>query len=112
MMSSASAIGWSGRTVTGSMIMPLSDFLTLSISSACCSIVRLRWMTPMPPSCAIAIAIADSVTVSIAALSSGMLSVDAPRQPRADVGVARQEVRRARHQQHVVEREAFRHVIA
>ena len=32
-------------------------------------------MTPMPPSCAMAIAMADSVTVSIAALSSGMFNV-------------------------------------
>ena len=30
-------------------------------------------MTPMPPSCAMAIAVRDSVTVSIAALMSGML---------------------------------------
>jgi hypothetical protein len=34
----------------------------------------LRWRIPMPPSRAIAIAIPDSVTVSIAALASGIFS--------------------------------------
>ena len=33
----------------------------------------LLWMTPMPPSCAMAMAVRDSVTVSMAELSSGML---------------------------------------
>ena len=32
-------------------------------------------MTPMPPCCAMAMAISDSVTVSIAALSSGTFSL-------------------------------------
>ena len=35
---------------------------------------RLRCSTPMPPSRAIAMAIRDSVTVSIAALTSGIFS--------------------------------------
>ena len=35
--------------VTGSRIMPLSDFFTFSTSSACSSIERLRCTTPMPP---------------------------------------------------------------
>jgi hypothetical protein len=36
---------------------------------------RLRWMTPMPPACAMAMASRDSVTVSIAADRIGMLSM-------------------------------------
>ncbi len=73
--SSASAIVCSGVIVTGSTIIPLSDRFTLSISPACCSIVRLRCTTPSPPCCAIAIASRASVTVSIAADISGVLSV-------------------------------------
>ena len=61
----------------------------------------------MPPACAMAIAIRASVTVSIAALISGMLSAIVARQPRAGVRLRRQHVRGARHQQHVVEGEGF-----
>ena len=50
-------------------------------------------MTPMPPSCAMAIAVRASVTVSIAALSSGMLSGTRRVSCVRDVGVARQESR-------------------
>jgi len=57
--------------VIGSTIMPLSDRFTLSTSPACCSMLRLRWMIPIPPCWAMAIAICPSVTVSIAALSKG-----------------------------------------
>ena len=55
--------------------MPLSLRFTRSTSSACRSIVMLRWMMPMPPCCASAIARCDSVTVSIAALRIGMFSL-------------------------------------
>src|SRR6516165_63724 len=34
--------------------------------------LRFLWMTPIPPCCAMAMAVADSVTVSMAAESSGM----------------------------------------
>src|SRR5437660_1096244 len=51
--------------------MPLSDRLTRSTSDACSAIDRFLWITPSPPCCAIAIARRDSVTVSIAALTSG-----------------------------------------
>src|SRR5262245_38563964 len=54
--------------------MPLSERLTLSISDAWRSIERFLWTTPMPPSRASAIAISDSVTVSIAALTIGISS--------------------------------------
>jgi hypothetical protein len=58
--------------VTGSTIIPDSDRFTLSTSVTWSSIDRLRWMTPSPPSLAIAMARRASVTVSIAADMSGM----------------------------------------
>ena len=68
-------------------------------------------MTPMPPSCAMAIAMRASVTVSIAALSSGMLSATR-RESRVATSASRgRKFDDARHQQDVVERVAFRHVI-
>ena len=63
-----------GESVIGLTIIPLSDRFTRSTSDACSSTVRFLWMTPMPPCCAIAMASLDSVTVSIAALSSGTLT--------------------------------------
>src|SRR5579872_3965572 len=58
--------------VTGSTIMPLSERFTRSTSSACLSMDMLRWMMPMPPCCASAMARWDSVTVSMAELTTGM----------------------------------------
>src|SRR3989475_10256305 len=71
----ASRIVWSGEIVTGFRIMPLSDFLTLSTSAAWSAAESTRWMIPMPPSRAIAMASRASVTVSMAALMTGMLIV-------------------------------------
>ena len=71
---SASARVCSGWMVTGFTTMPNSNFLTLRTSLACASAVRFLWMTPMPPTWAMAIAMAASVTVSIAADISGMPS--------------------------------------
>ena len=62
---SASATVCFGVKKNGSMITPLSERFTLLTSSACCSIVIFLWITPKPPWRAIAIAIEDSVTVSI-----------------------------------------------
>src|SRR5487761_2500830 len=73
--SSAAEIFCSGSTVTGSTIMPLSERFTRSTSSACLSMGMLRWIRPTPPCCASAIARWDSVTVSMAALNTGMFSV-------------------------------------
>src|SRR5688572_14222502 len=73
--SSASRISASGATVIGLTIIPLSDRFTRSTSSAWSSMDRFLWMMPMPPCCAMAIAISDSVTVSIAALSSGTFNL-------------------------------------
>ncbi len=62
-----------GGTTIGSVITPDSYFLTARTSAAWRSAVMFLWMMPMPPSCASAMASLDSVTVSIAADSSGML---------------------------------------
>ena len=51
--------------------MKLSDPLTRATSAACRSTVMKRWMTPIPPMRAMAIAIADSVTVSMLAVIKG-----------------------------------------
>ena len=64
----------SGR-VTGSMIIPLSARFTFLTSWACFSIDIFLCKTPIPPSLAMAIAIEDSVTVSIAADTIGTLMV-------------------------------------
>src|ERR1700694_1563272 len=63
----------SGESVIGLSIIPLSDRLTRSTSAAWRSIDMFLWMTPIPPARAIAIAISDSVTVSIAADAKGTL---------------------------------------
>ena len=72
--------GRSGGSVIGSAIIPLSDRLTLSTSEACSSIVRFLWITPIPPSRARAMARRVSVTVSMAAESSGI--------PKRSLGVS------------------------
>ena len=61
--------------VTGSIIIPDSARFTLRTLVACCSIVIFLCKTPIPPSCAMAIAISLSVTVSMAADTIGTLSV-------------------------------------
>ena len=71
--SSASKMRSRGESVTGLTIIPLSDRFTRSTSVACSSIDMFLWMTPSAPCCAMAIASSDSVTVSIAALTSGTL---------------------------------------
>ena len=72
---STSSTFCSGRIVTGSTIIPLSDFLTLSTSMAWLSMLILRWIKPMPPSRAMLMAVSASVTVSMAALTIGMFRV-------------------------------------
>ncbi len=68
--SRASCTELRGEMVTGSRIMPLSLFLTRSTSRRSTGI--FLWMMPMPPIRAMEMAMADSVTVSIAAESRGM----------------------------------------
>mmetsp|Transcript_66963 Transcript_66963/g.146025 ORF Transcript_66963/g.146025 Transcript_66963/m.146025 type:complete len:241 (-) Transcript_66963:144-866(-) len=62
---SSSSIVIDAGTQMGCMMKPFLYFFTLATSSACTSAERLVWMTPMPPSRAIAMAMFDSVTVSI-----------------------------------------------
>ena len=61
-----------GATVSGSLITPLSYFLTCRTFLACISGLMFLWMIPIPPACAMAIARPASVTVSIAAETSGI----------------------------------------
>ena len=65
-------LSW-GFMLIGSWIIPLSWRLTLSTSSAWAAIGMLRWTMPRPPCWARAMAIIDLVTVSMAALTRGML---------------------------------------
>ena len=60
--------------VIGSIIIPLSARLTLLTLSAWFLIDIFLWITPIPPSWAMAIAILLSVTVSIAAETIGMFN--------------------------------------
>ena len=64
----------SGLTEIGSVITPLSNFLTRSTWRDWCSIDMFLWMIPMPPSWAIVIASRASVTVSMAADITGRLT--------------------------------------
>ena len=54
---------------------PFSERLTRSTLSACCSMGILLCTTPMPPSRAMAMAMDDSVTVSMAAEIRGTFSL-------------------------------------
>ena len=66
----------------------------------------------MPPACAIAIAMRDSVTVSIAALTSGMLSAIVAVSRVRVSAVAGSTSEAPGHQQHVVEGERLAQVHA
>ena len=65
----------------------------------------------MPPSRAIAMAARASVTESIAALTSGMLSSSAAAEPRLDVDLAREDLAVRRDEQDVVEGQAFAELV-
>ena len=102
-IASASRMGASGWITMGSVIMPLSERLTLSTSSAWRSMGRFLWMTPRPPCWARAMASRPSVTVSMAAESRGMPSRTLRREPGAQVHFGRVHFGGPGHQQHVVE---------
>ena len=74
-ISSASRTRLSGERKKGFAITPFSERFTLSTWSACRSMGMFLWMMPTPPSRAMAMAISDSVTVSIAAVRMGALSL-------------------------------------
>ena len=75
MRSSASESVLSGLRYTGSTMTPCSERFTFSTSLHCSSMLIFLWITPIPPSRAMAIAISDSVTVSIPALITGIFKV-------------------------------------
>ena len=81
------------------------EFLHLRTWAACSCGSKLRWITPMPPACAMAIAIWYSVTVSIAEATIGMLRLISRVMLGADVHLGGQHVRQAGLEQHVVEGE-------
>ena len=74
MISSASFTRFSGERKKGLTITPFSERFTRSTWSAWRSMVMFLWMIPMPPSRAMAMAMSDSVTVSIAAVIMGVFS--------------------------------------
>ncbi len=63
-----------GGTVSGSLTTPDSKRLTIATSAAWRAAGMFLWMMPSPPSCAMVMASRASVTVSMAADTSGMLS--------------------------------------
>ncbi len=63
-----------GGNVTGSVIIPDCERLTFWTSAAWSAIDMLRWITPIPPWRAMATAMRPSVTLSIAADTSGTAS--------------------------------------
>ena len=72
MSSSASARVWPGPSQKGLVMTPFSLRLTMSTCSAWAPMDIFLWMMPMPPSRARAMAMRTSVTVSMAALITGM----------------------------------------
>ena len=95
-----------GAMVMGLTTIPLSKRLTARTAAHCSSTERLRCSTPMPPICAITIAMSASVTVSIAEEMTGMLRLMFPRQAGARVGLRGNDVALARPQEDVVEGKA------
>mmetsp|Transcript_65260 Transcript_65260/g.185246 ORF Transcript_65260/g.185246 Transcript_65260/m.185246 type:complete len:283 (-) Transcript_65260:283-1131(-) len=73
--SSSSASAVVGFTQMGSVMKPLLYFLTFVTSSTWSSMDILLWMTPMPPSRAMPIAILASVTVSMGLETRGVFNV-------------------------------------
>ena len=67
----------------------------------------LRWMMPMPPCCASAIARCDSVTVSMAAETIGMFKPICARQSGARIDFGGQHFAAGRLEQNIVEGEAL-----
>ena len=96
-----------GGTVIGSLTTPLSKRLTFATSAACFAGVMFLWMMPRPPSCAMAMARRASVTVSIAAETSGMFSDDRPGEAGLEGNVAGNDEGMRGNQEDVVERQRF-----
>ena len=93
--------------VIGSFTTPLSKRLTFATSAACALGDMFLWTMPMPPSWAMAIARRASVTVSIAADSSGMFSVIDAGEAGGEADVAGKDDGVGGNEQDVVEGERF-----
>mmetsp|Transcript_49817 Transcript_49817/g.80754 ORF Transcript_49817/g.80754 Transcript_49817/m.80754 type:complete len:239 (+) Transcript_49817:187-903(+) len=63
-----------GLMQTGSVMKPFLNRLTFATSATCSSTVMFEWITPIPPSRAMAMAILDSVTVSMGLDTMGNFS--------------------------------------
>ena len=92
-------------SVTGSEIMPLWLRLTFCTSAAWSAIDMLRWITPIPPLRAMAIAMRPSVTLSIAAETSGTESTISAANTGRGVDCVGQRLGVAGDDDHVVEGE-------
>mmetsp|Transcript_108581 Transcript_108581/g.350520 ORF Transcript_108581/g.350520 Transcript_108581/m.350520 type:complete len:298 (+) Transcript_108581:109-1002(+) len=73
--SSSSESSIVGEMQIGSMMKPLLYFFTRMTSADCASTERFVWMTPRAPSSAMAMAMRDSVTVSIGLETMGVRSL-------------------------------------
>mmetsp|Transcript_108577 Transcript_108577/g.350501 ORF Transcript_108577/g.350501 Transcript_108577/m.350501 type:complete len:298 (+) Transcript_108577:109-1002(+) len=73
--SSSSESSMVGGMQIGSMMKPLLYFFTRMTSADCASTERFVWMTPRAPSSAMAMAMRDSVTVSIGLETMGVRSL-------------------------------------
>ena len=102
---SASASVCSGWMVTGFTTMPDSNFLTLRTSAACASASRFLWMTPMPPACAMAIAMRRLGDGVHRRRHQRDAELDRAGEPGAGVGLVGQDRRSGGLQQDVVEGE-------
>ena len=91
----------------GLRMMPLSYFLTASTSRAWRSVLMFLWMMPMPPSRAMAMASRASVTVSMAAETSGIFSCDLPGQFGVEADLVGQHPGMGGDEQDVVEGQGF-----
>ena len=91
----------------GSLTTPLSKRLTFATSAACLAGDMFLWTMPSPPSCAMAIARRASVTVSIAADSSGMLSAIERGEAGLEADVAGDDEGMRGNEQDVVEGQRF-----
>ena len=79
-----------GAMVCGSLITRASARFTRATSATCSSMERKRWMNPIPPARAIAIAMSEPVTVSMFADTTGMASRTL-RESRVDTSTSDRE---------------------
>ena len=96
-----------GGIVIGSFTTPLSKRLTLATSAAWRAGDMFLCTTPSPPSCAMAMASRASVTVSIAAETTGMLSAMLRVRRVLKRDVAGNDLRMRGDEQDVVESQRF-----